>query len=319
MMGPQCGRYPDLSSGWPACMSVASHDSKASRWARPLRGCWRSRPACRCSLGAWVLLASGLVLSREMTWDLLFNLAGAWHIEHGHVPHRDFHDPLGPLSFALTNLGFRFAGPTAMAFIVGELIALAMLFPVAVVAAAGRLAPLPAFLVVLYVGLLILQPANVGDLLYAYSFAMLYNRWAWAALTILGLLLFVDPRRVKDEAMARPCHGRRTRHLPLLPEDHLRRGRHRRHGRRDRHRQARARAVAVVGRARGADRPHIAAPFNHSYLRDTWQFAMSGYARVDMLGHLNVFAANRAELTLYAARSDCWCGCGSPAEPDSRS
>ena len=113
--------------------------------------------------GAWVLLASGLVLSREMTWDLLFNLEGAWHIEHGHVPHRDFHDPLGPLSFALTNLGFRFVGPTAMAFIVGELIALAMLFPVAVVAAAGRLAPLPAFLVVLYVGLLILQPANVGD------------------------------------------------------------------------------------------------------------------------------------------------------------
>jgi len=26
--------------------------------------------------GAWVLLASGLVLSREMTWDLLFNLEG---------------------------------------------------------------------------------------------------------------------------------------------------------------------------------------------------------------------------------------------------
>jgi hypothetical protein len=35
---------------------------------------------------AWVPLAAGLVLSREMTWGLLSNLEGAWHIEHGHVP-----------------------------------------------------------------------------------------------------------------------------------------------------------------------------------------------------------------------------------------
>ena len=251
-------------------------------------------------VGAWVLLASGLVLSREMTWDLLFNLEGAWHIEHGHVPHRDFHDPLGPLSFALTNLGFRFAGPTAMAFIVGELIALAMLFPVAVAAAAGRLAPLPAFLVVLYVGLLTLQPANVGDLPYAYSFAMSYNRWAWAALTILGLLLFVDPRRVKgrpwlDLAMA----GGLVIFLFYLKITFAV--------------VAIGGMVAAIGTVRRVREQWqwwtglvalivltIAAPFNHSYLRDTWQFAMSGYARVDMLGHLNVFAANRAELSLYA-------------------
>ena len=251
-------------------------------------------------VGAWALFASGLVLSREMTWDLLFNLEGAWHIEHGHVPHRDFHDPLGPLSFILTNLGFRFAGPTAMAFIVGELIALAMLFPMAVVAAAGRLAPLPAFLVVLYVGLLILQPANVGDLPYAYSFAMSYNRWAWAALTILGLLLFVDPRRVKgrpwlDLAMAGGLviflfYLKITFAVVAIG--------------------GMVAAIATVRRVR-EQWPWwtgvvvlivltIAAPFNHSYLRDTWQFAMSGYARVDMLGHLNVFAANRAELSLYA-------------------
>ena len=251
--------------------------------------------------GVWVLLASGLVLSREMTWDLLFNLEGAWHIEHGHAPHRDFHDPLGPLSFALTNLGFRVTGPVPMAFIAGELIVLALLFPTAVVAAAGRLAPLPAFLVVLYVGLLILQPANVGDLLYAYSFAMSYNRWAWAALTILGLLLFVAPRGEKgrpwlDLAMA----GGLVVFLfylkitfavvalggmvaAIVIARHVR----------ERWRWWSALVVLIV--------LIIAAPFNHPYLRDTSQFAMSGYARVDLFGHLNVFAANRAEFTLYAA------------------
>lgn len=250
--------------------------------------------------GAWALLASGLVLSREMTWDLLFNLEGAWHIQQGHVPHRDYHDPLGPLSFNLTNLGFRFAGPTAMAFLIGELITLAMVFPVAVVAAARRLAPLPAFLVVLYMSLLILQPANVGDAPHAYSFAMSYNRWAWVALTILGLLLFVDPRQVRgvpwlDLALAGALvvflfYLKITFAVVAIG--------------------GMVAAVATVRRVR-EQWPWwaglvvlivltIAAPFNHSYLRDIWQFSMSGYARVDLFGHLNVFAANRAEFALYA-------------------
>jgi hypothetical protein len=249
---------------------------------------------------AWVLLGSGHVLSREMTWDLLFNLEGAWHIEHGHVPHRDFHDPLGPLSFALTNLGFRVVGPTAMAFVIGELIALAVVFPIAVVAAARRLAPLPAFLVVVYVGLLILQPANLGDAPSAYSFAMAYNRWGWAALTVLGLLLYVDPLRVRgvpwiDLALA----GTLVVVLFYLKITFA--------------------AVAfggmvaslvTVGRVRERwpwwaglvvlVALTIAAPFNHAYLAETWQYATSGYARVDLFGHLNLLAANRAELALYA-------------------
>ncbi len=70
---------------------------------------------------AWALLASGHVLSREMTWDFLFNLAGAWHLMSGQVAHVDFHDPVGRLSFGLTALGFRLVGPTPLAFVVGSL------------------------------------------------------------------------------------------------------------------------------------------------------------------------------------------------------
>lgn len=47
-----------------------------------------------------------------MTWDLLFNLAGAWHLHNGQVPHVDFHDPVGQLYFRLTQLGFWLCGPT---------------------------------------------------------------------------------------------------------------------------------------------------------------------------------------------------------------
>ena len=48
---------------------------------------------------AWLLLSPGRIFSREMTWDLLFNLAGAWQLHSGQIAHVDFHDPLGALSF----------------------------------------------------------------------------------------------------------------------------------------------------------------------------------------------------------------------------
>jgi hypothetical protein len=47
-----------------------------------------------------------------MTWDLLFNLAGAWHLRFGHVPHVDFHEPVGQLNFLLTEAGFLLVGPS---------------------------------------------------------------------------------------------------------------------------------------------------------------------------------------------------------------
>ena len=169
----------------------------------------------------------------------------------------------------------------------------------AVLAAAGRLAPLPAFLLVVYLSLLVLQPANLGDAPHLYTFAMSYNRWAWAALTILGLLLFVDPRRTTgvpwlDLALAAALvvflfYLKATFAVAAIG----------------------AIGAAVVSVRRVRERwlwwiglvalvaLTIAAPFNHPYVRDIARFATSGYARVDPLAHLNTFVANRAELTLY--------------------
>jgi len=54
----------------------------------------------------WALLSSPVIYSREMTWDLMFNLDGAWRLYNGQTAHVDFHDPLGTLPFAATALGF---------------------------------------------------------------------------------------------------------------------------------------------------------------------------------------------------------------------
>ena len=135
-----------------------------------------------------------VLLSTAMTSDLIFNLAGAWHIYFGHVPHVDFHEPSGWLNFALTAIGFHILGPGPFAFLINVGIVTVILFAVSFLAAVQRLALLPAAIFVVFVCLLALMPANVGDRPDQYTFAMSYNRYGWSAYSVLALILFVPPR-----------------------------------------------------------------------------------------------------------------------------
>lgn len=145
-------------------------------------------------IGAYALLSAPVVLSREMTWDLLFNLAGAWHVFNGHVPHVDFHDPGGELNFILTALGFKVVGVNPRGFVVGSAVVTLAISAAATFVAWRRLPLLPAALFVLFSGFQVLMPASPGDQPNAYSFAMSYNRYGWSAWGVLALLLFVPPR-----------------------------------------------------------------------------------------------------------------------------
>jgi hypothetical protein len=148
---------------------------------------------------AWILLAPAWLISAEMTWDLLFNLAGAWQLRFGHVPHIDFHEPVGTLTFLLTQAGFWLVGPTPKAVVAGMVIVAAAIFAMASFAACRRLALVPAVLFVVFVCLLVLRPANVGDQPNVYSFAMAYNRYGWSGLAVIALILFQPvPQRVGD-------------------------------------------------------------------------------------------------------------------------
>src|SRR5260370_35942567 len=83
----------------------------------------------------WALLSPALVLSREMNWDFVYNLSGAWHLLYGHVAHVDFPEPGGQLSFIRTLLGFELVGPTPFAFLVALAIVTAASFASASLAA----------------------------------------------------------------------------------------------------------------------------------------------------------------------------------------
>ena len=143
----------------------------------------------------WLLLAAHTVFSREMTWDLLFNLEGAWDLWSGRQLHVDVHDPLGLVTFGLTAVGFQIAGIGPRAFLVGEALYAAAMLAAAICILPRRLPPAAAAVATLYVVLLVLVPINLGDRIEDYSFAMSYNRLGWSALILLFALVFLTPRR----------------------------------------------------------------------------------------------------------------------------
>jgi hypothetical protein len=176
------GAPPKRGWGWTLLVADAHAGALAVLAAIPLLA------------GIWALLSPGRVLSREMTWDFLFILLGAWHLHFGHVAHVDFHEPLAVLNFLLPLAGFHVFGVTPLAFMAGVVIVAMAVFVLAFWAAWRRLPLLPACIFVVFVDFLILMPTTVGDTLGAFSFAMSYNRYGWSALCILTLILYLPPR-----------------------------------------------------------------------------------------------------------------------------
>ncbi|MBS0548186.1 MAG: hypothetical protein JSR24_10565 [Proteobacteria bacterium] len=254
------------------------------------------------AVSAWLLAAAPRIVSRQMTWDMLFNIAGAWSIHNGHVPHVDFHDPLGSLSFRFTAIGFWFTGPSVWAFIAGEIVATAGLFVVALIAAGRRLPVVPAAVFIAYVCLLVLMPINVGEPVGDFTFAMDYNAMGWSGLGVLSFILFVPPRARSEEGRLRDgpdfavvavlllalYHLKITYFgaalgelcIAALVSEHLRR------------RQALWTALAVAALL------YSVAPWNWAYLSDVFAALDTGAASTDVRGFLKLVLSNVPELSL---------------------
>jgi hypothetical protein len=248
-------------------------------------------------LAAWALMSPPALLSRTMTQDLLFNLAGAWQVYTGQIAHVDFHDPSGRLSFLLTALGFHLVGPEPSAFLVNTGIMTAVLFAASFIAAIRRLPLLPTVLFILFTCLLALVPANVGDRPDQYTFAMSYNRYGWCAYGILALILFVPPQPTRrhpgiDLTVASGllavlfylkityfAAGLATVGFAMLFHPHVRR---------------RWPAWAMLAALLGAN---ALAPWNRPYLVDILSWSAAGAVRNGLLLHFNNFIA---AIGLYA-------------------
>ncbi len=256
-------------------------------------------------LAAWMLISPENIFSREMSLDLLFNLEGAWHLYSGHIPHVDFHDPLGTLNFALTELGFRIIGVGPQAFIVGVLIYAGFIFLTAICALSPRLPVGAAAVAVLYVTLLVLVPINIGDDPSIYTFAMAYNRFGWATLVLLFLLLSLPPAQGQHRLYRDPIIavmlltalfylkityflvGIGATIAALVLSDHVRSA-------------ARSWRFAL-----GAILVVAALPVNYPYWRDIWAAVMSGAVRNDALGVVKSLLIKGAETSLLLVQLLC--------------
>jgi hypothetical protein len=252
-------------------------------------------------LAAWALVSPPVLLSKAMTQDLLFNLAGAWQVYLGQVPHVDFHDPTGQLSFLLTALGFHFFGPSPFAFLMNVIVVTALLFAASALVAIRRLPMLPAVLFIVFVCLLALMPANIGDRPEQYTFAMSYNRYGWAAYSVLALIVFVPPQiGQRSIAVDLAVAGGLLAMMFYLKITYF------------------AAGLATVGfavilhphvyRRRGAWAllclvlaGHAFAPWNRAYLGDILAWSASGAVRTGLAVHLNNFIAALGQYTAYLA------------------
>jgi hypothetical protein len=143
---------------------------------------------------ALLLALPGQTVTTVYVNDLFIFLDGAYRIDQGQVPNRDFHTALGPLTFYLPWLGYRLSGTLGGAMPVGVALLLVLFAPLLVHVLGSRLRSAVALPFGLFVLLVIAVPMNLGESIRGLSFAMYYNRIGWAALGVL-LVMYCPPSR----------------------------------------------------------------------------------------------------------------------------
>lgn len=179
--------------------------------APPKRGQAAASPflAPAAVLAATVLLLLYLLISPGRSYsgiaanDLMVFYDGAHRILSGQTPNLDFHTPLGPLAYLLPALGLKLGGSLGSMMPLATA-AFALIFaPLLLYATASRLPLLPAALLIVFQMMLTIAPVNPGDSWLAPTYAMFYNRFAWAALGTM--FLFTLPRRAGGTLLDAVC------------------------------------------------------------------------------------------------------------------
>lgn len=138
------------------------------------------------------LILPGKTFSFIYVHDMMIFFDGAHRVLDGQLPHRDFHTPLGLLAYLLPALGLWLSGslggmmPWATALF--ALIFLPMLIHVCV----SRLPLAYAAVFAVFAIALVIGPASIGETFP--SFGMFYNRWGYALLALLFLLVLPQRR-----------------------------------------------------------------------------------------------------------------------------
>ena len=171
-------QLPDMSTWWRA--------STRHRWLVTL-----------LLIGVAAVLAGSLLLpgrtfSGQHSWDMMVWADGAYRVAHGQVPNRDFHTPFGLVGHALLGWAYLLSPRLGALMPVNAALYALLLLPLLLYTSLSRL-PWPVAIVFgCHLLVLVISPANLGDVFPAPTFGMFYNRLGWALLSLLAL--FVLPR-----------------------------------------------------------------------------------------------------------------------------
>ncbi|MEJ7929789.1 hypothetical protein WG922_07380 [Ramlibacter sp. AN1015] len=139
-------------------------------------------------LGALTIYNGPSVIAAPTDVFILVN--GAWRLTLGQIPHVDFHNPIGVLTYSLVELGMALEGPESLGLSWAGFLLLALAGPWASWAAYTRLDPWLACTFVMFVSLVCVATRPLGYDPTNHSYAMLYNRVGWVFLSILVLHAF---------------------------------------------------------------------------------------------------------------------------------
>jgi hypothetical protein len=138
-----------------------------------------------------LMLCLGAAPIRNGAWDVVILLNGGWRIVSGQIPHTDYHNPLGPLTYLLVAFGMKVAGPSTAAIPYGIVLLTGCLLPLAWSIAASRFTPFLAFIYVLFNGFLLIAPRVLGVEMRETTYAMIYNREGYVLISLFFVLLFL--------------------------------------------------------------------------------------------------------------------------------
>ena len=181
--------------------------STGRRWWPALRfdepGLWRTGPRDRATVALMLVgVAAALTLSLvipgrtyagQYSFDNIVWLDGAYRAAAGQVASRDFVTPFGPLTYIVLGWAYRLSDSVGALMPINTALYALIFLPLLLYTCLSRLPWLIAVLFGCHLLILVIAPANIGDSYPIPTFAMFYNRFGWALLSLLTVLAL--PRR----------------------------------------------------------------------------------------------------------------------------
>jgi len=139
-----------------------------------------------------ILVLPGRTFLGNYSNDFMIFLDGAYRVVIGQIPNREFHTPLGPIAFLLPGFGVWAGGSIGAMMPVATALFTIIFTPLILYVVVTRLPLGWALAFGLFMLLLVIVPLNPGDPPDRTSFAMFYNRFCWAMLSTLFLMILRD-------------------------------------------------------------------------------------------------------------------------------